>query len=135
MLKIVLIAVFAIAFIGIGSASAVNYHYDKTVISALSSQNFSYYLDLTNTNGTALGTISYDGQEIFFYDQDVKNRNYGWMIKDTNNKFIITGTDFDKESKVTLILRHPTNVVSFKILQSDTAPSANKNPVGVVLPA
>ena len=42
------------------------------------------------------------------------------MIKDTNNKFIMTGTDFDKESKVTLILRHPTNVVSFKILQSET---------------
>lgn len=120
MLKIVLIVVFAITIIGIGSASAVNYHYDKTEIFASSAQNLSYSIDLTNTNGTALGTISYDGKEIFFFDQTVKNRNYGWMIKDTSKKFIMTGTDFDKESKVTLILRHPTNVVSFKILQSDT---------------
>jgi len=110
MLKIVLIAVFAITLIGISNASAVNYHYDKTVISALSAQNLSYSIDMTNTNGTALGTIFYDDKEIFFFDQDIKNRNYGWMIKDTNNKFIMTGTDFDKESKVTLILRHPTNV-------------------------
>ncbi len=120
MLKVVLIAVFAITIIGISNANAVNYEYDKTVISALSPQNLSYFLDLTNTNGTALGTIYYDDKEIFFFDQIIKNKKYGWMIKDTSKKFIITGTDFEKASKVTLILRHPTNVVSFKILQSDT---------------
>jgi len=120
MLKIVLIVVFGIAIIGISNASAINYQYDKTMISALSSQNLSYSIDLTNTNGTALGTIYYEDEEIFFFDQIIKNKKYGWMIKDSSKKFIMTGTDFDKESKVTLILRNPTNVVSFKILQSDT---------------
>ncbi len=118
MLKIVLIALIVI--IGFGSASAINYEYDKTMISALSPQNLAYFLDLTNINGTASGTIYYENKEISFSDQIIKNTKYGWMIKDSNKKFIMTGTDFDKESKVTLGLRYPNNLISFKIQNSDT---------------